>query len=1043
MTKDQFQEWVGETFPDNQTRAITEADLRDGLVRMTDYVYETNSSTYIEEKISEVQQLKAAIDESVGNAAEVNQQAEIVLLQTQNYALSANASKVAAEIAATNAHLDFIPLGKWNAATNTPALTTDASLVPAGHGYEVSDPGTQSITGESVAFKKTDKVISDGSGWFLRETSDEALQISRYQNTELDELNYLTKGVVKCDLPLPLSNTRFLPTGGSDPDHISIQTKFNNRTYSVTGYTDAATDGVTTWFDTQINTLLDYERIVISATVSGLVSANPCIGIGFESAAGKIGFLHRKDGSRVVVTTSSASTPAAANAAYAYGAGDVITIEVINRSGVLTFTVSKNGVYAPEIPIAQAPTGNIFITMRGSLSFAYTLSAVKTAVIPKEIQDAEQAAKDHADAQNAILNGKIEGFKEQVSIVTESFMGRTAPVEGVGSGSVRLRLDTNTIPAFTGIAKVGSLQKWCSVAGPGKVGFYTKHADGTHFVLQQQVSYDFVVGNNTLPAALFDAIELQAGWYIGFAAEGATQFSDVVGAANSSYLVTGDIATNAFSLSSYSLQYRLDIVTSVDLKTQTAENTGKITLNGAAAFYVSDSSGSDLNNGFSEATSFKTISKALTASAGKARVNIIVGGGDYYETLDFSAVVAGRVDITAKHKGLVRIMGSTKLTGWVKTAGYTNIYEAPFAGVVPAWSHPPGVLPSIFEDKNPSAQILASQVHALQKGLTHRLPYTPLIQQAAGADLNATLLAMDGAAGRHYLSGGKMYVHASNSTNPGANGFDYHVPVRASNAVPNSGSLSARAHIFLENLQFCFSTSGFISSSFASVGRINCSSLGIVDSWGGWRDDSAHVVSYKDEVGGSSNDGFNQHYDTNNPDYALQDVRRGIGIAFYFDPWAHDCGDDGMSCHPRSEVTVYGGLAEYNGDGGFVPANGGTYRIYNAISRYNQQKSDATQAGFGTANTAAGTGRNQTTLLCFGCISEGDKIAFQNNSEAGSIVELYNCVARKATAANFKIVTSGAIMNASNCRSTLLAGAVERSIAAGGVLNVISDPALV
>lgn len=124
--------------------------------------------------------IRVSVYSDAYSAQVATEQAEVA----KNYAASAElsksaaeAAKIAAEEAAANAQLDFVPLGTWNAATNTPTLTTDASAVPAGHGYEVGtgQGGTQSITGESVDFVPTDKVVSNGTEWFLRKVSDEAL----------------------------------------------------------------------------------------------------------------------------------------------------------------------------------------------------------------------------------------------------------------------------------------------------------------------------------------------------------------------------------------------------------------------------------------------------------------------------------------------------------------------------------------------------------------------------------------------------------------------------------------------------------------------------------------------------------------------------------------------------------------------------------------------------------------------------------------------------------------------------------------------------
>ena len=54
-------------------------------------------------------------------------------------------------------------LGAWNAATNTPALTTTPSTV--GKFYTVSVAGTSSITGSAVAYQPNDKLISNGTAW--------------------------------------------------------------------------------------------------------------------------------------------------------------------------------------------------------------------------------------------------------------------------------------------------------------------------------------------------------------------------------------------------------------------------------------------------------------------------------------------------------------------------------------------------------------------------------------------------------------------------------------------------------------------------------------------------------------------------------------------------------------------------------------------------------------------------------------------------------------------------------------------------------------
>lgn len=85
-------------------------------------------------------------------------------------------AKDIAVAASTNASIDFKPLGTWNASTNTPTLTTNATAVTAGSGYEVSVAGTQSITGGSTIYAVNDKVISNGTSWFVRKQTDDSKQ---------------------------------------------------------------------------------------------------------------------------------------------------------------------------------------------------------------------------------------------------------------------------------------------------------------------------------------------------------------------------------------------------------------------------------------------------------------------------------------------------------------------------------------------------------------------------------------------------------------------------------------------------------------------------------------------------------------------------------------------------------------------------------------------------------------------------------------------------------------------------------------------------
>ncbi len=89
----------------------------------------------------------------------------------------------------------FSIIGAWNAATNTPALTTNSGSIVAGRGYVTQVAGNKAITGTSLDFAVGDLVISDGSGgWYKVITSNDS--IVRLSGSQVDEAGNLTGAVI-------------------------------------------------------------------------------------------------------------------------------------------------------------------------------------------------------------------------------------------------------------------------------------------------------------------------------------------------------------------------------------------------------------------------------------------------------------------------------------------------------------------------------------------------------------------------------------------------------------------------------------------------------------------------------------------------------------------------------------------------------------------------------------------------------------------------------------------------------------------------------
>ncbi|MCE6992109.1 hypothetical protein [Dyadobacter sp. CY323] len=862
---------------------------------------------------------------------------------------------------------------------------------------------------------------------YRRISSSVSTLITTYPSSSaVDNLTQVSVGRLTRNLPVPLTFTRYLSTGVATTAGNMVQVKSADRSVSVTGFTDQTTNSLITDMQTGVSSS-GLTKVSLEFTPSSLVTTDPHFGIGFVSGADRIIFLWRNTGqlSYIKAGLAPVNTMLNADVIRDYVATNQLKMELVFGGASTTINLYISGILVTTTTSSFLPTGDLIIGGRGSMNLVYTLTTEQNSGIPAALN----TARAYTDAQIAPIDVQLASLEDKVSVSSVSLAGQVTPTAGVASGTVRTRFDAQPIPALTGTIKISQLKVQVAVAGTGRVKVISPN--GPYFAEEYGLSHVFTTGENILPGSLFSSWVLEPGWYIAFEPTGTMQFSDIVGGGGNSWAIFGDITSVAAVGSSYILQYRADLVASTYIN----EIIGNLTAGTVPAFYVSDATGNDTNDGLTESTPFKTIGKGISSCVARPPTQVVVSGGSYYETLDMSMIVSGHIRIVAKNNEVVRVMGSQKLTGWTKTSGRTNIYEASFAGTIPTWAHTSDGLPRIFEDKNPSKLIPDAEVHPLQKGLTHRLPYTEIGQVVAGVDLPATLTALDAAPGKYYLSGGKVYLNASGSTNPASNGFDYHIPVRATNIVPSSGNPGALARVDYENIRFMFSTSGLISSGFSLVTRINCTAMGVVDANGGFRDDGAHVISYKDEAAGCSNDGFNQHYDAYNGNHPTDDLRRGVGLGIYYEVWAHDNGDDGMSGHIRSEITVYGGLSENNtGGGGFTPANGGGFKVYNALARTNS-------IGFSMTNSSAGSGRNHTSLLAVNCYAINNTVGFQNNSESGAIMDLRNCVARESSVFNYRATSAGAILNASNCLSSHTNSAKHKS-AGTGTINVINDPVL-
>lgn len=456
-------------------------------------------------------------------------------------------------------------------------------------------------------------------------------------------------------------------------------------------------------------------------------------------------------------------------------------------------------------------------------------------------------------------------------------------------------------------------------------------------------------------------------------------------------------------------------------------------------FYVDNLLGLDTNYG-TASTPLKSINAAINKCLGKTHPYIYVKEGEYRETLDFSNLTYENLKIEASQNELVKVMGSDQLTGWVKTGGYSNIYQTAISDIPPDWTYSAN---KIFEYGNWSKPISYDDYNALQKGKAYRLFYTEIEEIPLDTNLGVTLTSLDATPSKYYNDSGVIYMHNTNSNNPETSPYRYENIVRNINTELSQGDVQAKKpNLSLKFINFYFGLEGLVVGGFNKVERFYCTAFGMKTSAGGFSDSGCNeIYAYRDEAAGCSNDGINGHMNFFDGIYTADD-KVGVGQSVYIDSYCHDNDDDGMSHHERHEVTVQGGLFEYNGDSGIRAASSANYRVYNAISRFNGQLdlAGATYGGEGFANVnVIDDNRSYGSMEMFGCFSYENKVGFQLLSDALCKMTLHNCTSRNNERFEYRVNINGGKMILNNCLATNATPANIIQEDSGGIIEIYTD----
>lgn len=369
---------------------------------------------------------------------------------------------------------------------------------------------------------------------------------------------------------------------------------------------------------------------------------------------------------------------------------------------------------------------------------------------------------------------------------------------------------------------------------------------------------------------------------------------------------------------------------------------------GGTHFYVSKA-GSDANTGTKEAP-FLTIQRAVDSAVGGGTV-IVLDDEPYRESIITDS--AAQITIKAVRNKRVNLFGSDKLVV-TKTAGFTNIYQAPLV-TKPVGMGVGRAQPIIAEWGTPSKVIPDAERHFLQRGKAHRLPYTEMFEVATKAELDTTN-------GAWFWEAGVIYLSATDGGDATTKRYEARVRPTFTNS---NGSVK------LVNVTSWFSSFYGFEHTGVLTERINCEVFG--SRHNGFADYANDTISHNDRAGGCGNDGFNGTVQVADISLAESGTRLR---ATYFDPYGHDCGDDGISFHYRSDAIVYGGLFEHNVSSNVTHVTGAACACYNTVTH-------GSLYGF-FANTAPSldTERNVTTFRLVNTVASGAAINYRVGKDA-------------------------------------------------------------
>ena len=355
-----------------------------------------------------------------------------------------------------------------------------------------------------------------------------------------------------------------------------------------------------------------------------------------------------------------------------------------------------------------------------------------------------------------------------------------------------------------------------------------------------------------------------------------------------------------------------------------------------------DTNGNDNYSGTLNAP-FATVSHAIE----KGFRNILVRGGVYEQRI--ALTLDGVISISPSQKTSIPIFvdpNRMKITS--ATLYADNIYKATtdFANLANT--------PIIFQDgyADTSTSISADERMPQQRGKTYRCDDTRIYK--CSADNLADAITEMGAASEYkfFYDGTDLYFTA-----PSSDFSSY--PICASSDTSLFSGLSRKRTLHVSGIEckyMRFDISNTMNSIIADC-KCSCAYASALGQF--VFDDAINPRFINCEAamshGANNGDGFNAHATNSGDAFSHQSG------TILENCWSHDNSDDGYSEHAKGESFIIGGLYEYNGKGGVVPAYGSHCTCIGVISRHNY-------SGFlilGAANDQGIGGQ----LTCVSCVA--------------------------------------------------------------------------